>query len=190
MHEFLAALTSIILFIGLVPYLRDILRGKTKPERASWFIWGVLGGIAFFSQLAEGASWSLILPAFDSLIGLIIFFFAILYGVGGFTKRDITSLSLAGLGLVAWYLTNQPLTALMIVIGIDAIGAYLTIVKTYEQPETETMFSWLMASLAGIPTLITIDHWYFDLIIYPIYIVIINSAVPLAIYLGRRKVSI
>ncbi|KKT58129.1 MAG: hypothetical protein UW52_C0064G0012 [Candidatus Gottesmanbacteria bacterium GW2011_GWA1_44_24b] len=52
-------LSAVIFPISYFPYVRDTLRGKTKPERASWFIWATLGAIAFFSQLAKGATDSL-----------------------------------------------------------------------------------------------------------------------------------
>lgn len=32
-----------IISLAYVPYIRDIFRGKTKPERTSWFIWSILG---------------------------------------------------------------------------------------------------------------------------------------------------
>ncbi len=42
-----------------IPYILDTLAKRTNPQRASWLIWSVLGSIAFFSQLFEGASSSL-----------------------------------------------------------------------------------------------------------------------------------
>ena len=189
MNLFLAALTTLFLLTAFIPYLRDMLRGKTKPERASWFIWAVLGSIALFSQYAEGAHWSLILPTLDTFFGIVIFFLAIPYGMGGFTRRDTVSLLIACLGLLAWAITKQPLVALLIVIGIDMTGTYLTVAKAYEHPETETMFSWVMTALAGIPALIAVGNWTFSLAIYPLYIVIANGIVPVAMYLGKAKAS-
>ena len=34
-----------LVILANIPYMRDILRGKTKPERASWLIWFTLGVI-------------------------------------------------------------------------------------------------------------------------------------------------
>lgn len=183
--ELFGYLTSIFLLIGFVPYLQDMIKGKTKPERASWLIWNVLGCIAVASQYANGATWSLVLPAFDTALGLIIFAFSIPYGTGGLTKRDIFCLILAGIGLFSWYLTNQPILSLLIIIGIDASAMYLTIMKTYEQPESETAFSWIMASLGGVTAALAVGSWSILLLIYPIYIVLANASVPLSAVLGR-----
>lgn len=118
LQEIFGYLTGVLLIIGFALYLVDIVRGKTKPERASWLIWSVLGGIAFFSQLADGATWSLVLPGIDTLIVFAIFVLSIRYGVGGLLRRDIISLVVAALGLLLWYLSREPLVALLAVLGV------------------------------------------------------------------------
>ena len=42
-------------------------------------------------------------------------------------------------------------------------------------------------ALAGIPALLAVGDWSFSLVVYPVYIVLANSAVPLAIILGRVR---
>ncbi|CAN5196630.1 hypothetical protein BH11PAT4_BH11PAT4_7240 [soil metagenome] len=187
MDLFLASLTTFFLFTAFVPYVRDMLRGTTKPERASWFIWAILGSIALSSQYAEGAQWSLVFPTLDTFFGIVIFGFSIKYGMGGFTRRDKASLGVAAFGLLIWYITSEPLVALIIVIAIDAAGSYLTVTKAYEAPESETMFSWVMTALAGIPALLAVGDWSFALAVYPVYIVFANASVPIAIYLGKKR---
>jgi hypothetical protein len=39
-----------------IPYVRDTVRGSTRPHRGSWLIWGVLAIVACVAQLADGAS--------------------------------------------------------------------------------------------------------------------------------------
>ncbi|HEX5259825.1 MAG TPA: hypothetical protein VFW18_00005, partial [Gaiellales bacterium] len=50
---------AVLSLIDPVPYVRDILRGLTRPHRGTWLIWSALGATAFASQFADGASWSL-----------------------------------------------------------------------------------------------------------------------------------
>ncbi len=187
MQEIAGYLTGVLLIVGFIPYLLDIFRHKTKPERASWLIWGILGTIAFFSQLASGASWSLVLTGVDTLIVLWILGLSIKDGVGGFTKLDITSLILAGIGLIAWYFTHQPLTALLLVLFVDAIGVILTIIKTYNEPETETMFAWLMASLAGLLSAVAVGKLDLTLLLYPAYIFLANGLVAATVIIGKKQ---
>src|SRR5581483_4506370 len=120
MLQFFGLLSGILPVLAVIPYDRDIFRHKTRPHRGSFFIWVVLGSIAFFTQLAKGATWSLFLPGADTLATFSIFILSIRYGVGGLNARDIAGLILAALGLLLWYFTKQPIMALLIVIGVDA----------------------------------------------------------------------
>lgn len=52
----LALLLSLLAFFS---YIRDTIACRTQPQRASWLIWSVLSSIAFFTQVAEGATTSL-----------------------------------------------------------------------------------------------------------------------------------
>ncbi len=170
-----------------IPYLRDIFRRKTKPERATWFIWSVLNTTAFFSQLAEGASHSLWLNGVQAAGVIIIFLLSIKLGVGGFSRWDVSALIASGFGLVLWYFTNNAAIALFITIIIGAIGALLTIHKAYVYPDSETMSAWLLAGTAGIFAAISVGTLDYVLLIFPMYIIISNYLVAAAMILGRRK---
>ncbi len=183
---YISAALSILM---IVPYIRDILKLQTKPERASWFIWTTLGFISFFSQLAKGATDSLWLTAGQTLAVFIVLGFSIKYGVGGFTKRDKRALLAAGFGLVLWYLTSEAAFALIMVILIDAIGSFLTMLKAYEQPETETLITWILSGTSGVFGVLAVGSLNWVLIAYPLYIVVANYVITGAILLGRRRKS-
>src|SRR6185437_7903902 len=86
-----------------VPYVRDILRKKTKPQRVTWLVFTVLAGISFASQLALGARASLWLIGAQMLSVLVVFILSLPWGVGGFKRLDVISLLGAGVGLACWY---------------------------------------------------------------------------------------
>lgn len=180
---------ALIALIAAIPYIRDIFKGTTKPERASWFIWLVLAAIAFFSQLASGASHSLWLVAAQTLAVVIITLLSIKYGVGGFKRRDIIGLFLAAAGLLLWYTTGEPATALYIIIGVDAIGTTLSAIKSYEQPHTETLSTWVGNSVAGALAIFSVSPPGIILLSYPIYIFLGNLVVSTIIISRRKKVA-
>ena len=119
MTQYFGYLSAIFITLSFLPYLIYIFKGETKPERASWFIWSVLGSIAFFSQLAKGASSSLWLPGIQTIGDISIFIFAIKYGMGGFSRRDKWALGVAGISLILWYITKEAMIALFFAILID-----------------------------------------------------------------------
>jgi len=188
MLQFFGFLSGILPMLGVIPYDRDIFLRKTKPHRGSFLIWSVLGAIAFCTQFAKGATWSLFLPGADTLATLSIFVLSIWYGTGGLNKRDIGGLVLAGLGLVLWYFTRQPLTALLIAIAVDAVGTILTVIKTWEDPHSETFSSWLLAALGGLFAVFAVGKVSLALLVYPIYIFMANGSVNAVILLRNGKV--
>ncbi len=180
-------LSGIAILLSFVPYIRDIFLNKTKPERASWLIWTVLGLISFASQFAKGASWSLIMTGAQAVGDGLVFFLALKYGFGGLQKRDVAGLTAAALGLVLWGLTGEAAIALFIAIFIDAIGAALTVIKTYEHPSTETVSSWVLTLLAGLLSCIAVGRLDFILLAFPFYIFLASASILLAIWLGSRR---
>ncbi len=189
MLQTLGLIAGVLSVITYVPYLRDIFRLKTKPERATWFIWAVLSGIAFFSQMAKGATDSLWLVGVQTLGVIVVFVLSIRYGVGGFVRRDMIALGAAGLGLVLWFYTSEAAYALLIAIAIDAIGASLTVLKAYRDPESETLSTWVLSGTAGIFATFAVGSFDYILLAFPVYVIIINYAVALAMVLGRRRAA-
>lgn len=183
--EILGIISGILAIIGHIPYIRDIILKRTKPERASWLIWSVLGGIAFFSQLAKGATNSLWL-GLDTVGVIVTVILSIKYGMGGFAKRDLFSLIFASIGIVLWFFTKEPIAALIIVILVDFAGAILTITKSYEHPETETLSTFVLCSIAGFFAVLAVGELNFPLLLYPFYIGVINGITALAIILSPR----
>lgn len=181
---YISALLSILM---VIPYIKDIFLLKTKPERASWFIWTVLGFIAFFSQFAEGATDSLWLTAGQTFAVFIIVVLSVKYGVGGFTKRDMRALIGAGIGLILWYITSEPAWALFFVIIIDGIGTSLTAVKAYSDPASETLSTWIMSGTSGILGALAVGAFNPILLAYPLYIVVANYTIVACIVLGRKS---
>ncbi len=189
MQEFFAYTSAILSIIMIIPYIVDIFKKTTKPERASWLIWTVLGLIAFFSQLAKGATDSLWLTAGQTISVLIVFILSIKYGVGGLNQRDIKALITAGIGLLLWLITKEALFALFIVIFIDFVGVFLTTTKAYKDPKSETISTWLMSGTSGIFGALAVGSFSFVLLAYPIYIVIANYIVVFAIILGKKSIQ-
>ena len=181
--------SAVINTIGMVPYIRDIFLKKTKPERATWWIWLALSFLSLFAQIAAGATWSLGLT-----IGQLIALFAIAalsipYGYGKFSRKHVLSIAIAILGIVAWQMTKEPLAALVIVVLLDFMALWLTIRKTWESPETETRSTWVLASVAGLLGVLAVNTYSLRQLIYPLYIFVADTCMTAIImYRARAKV--
>src|SRR6478672_7145441 len=91
-------LAGVATVLAIVPYVRDVLRGTTRPHRGSWLIWTVLSIVVFASQLADGGTWSLIMVAAQTVLTGLVFVLSIWRGEGGVSRGDITIMAIAGLG--------------------------------------------------------------------------------------------
>jgi hypothetical protein len=180
-------MAAIVTLSALSLYVFDIFKGSIKPERATWFIWTILGIITFLSQKADGAHASLWFIGAQTFGSCIIFVLSLKYGSGGLTKFDLTCLVAAGFGLILWKLTSNPFYALLINIGIDATGAIPTIRKAYLDPASETPLPWFMSGAGGWLGALAVGQLSFTLLLYPVYLATIDTTV--ALLLLRRPQS-
>jgi hypothetical protein len=149
----------------------------------------VLGAIAVASQFSEGARASLWMTIGQTLGTVATFILAIRYGTGGLSRRDLTALVVAGVGLVLWYWTRHASVALFFTIAIDAVGAALTAEKAYHEPSSETLATWVISAISGILGALAVGEWKFVLLAYPIYVTLANSTVISGILLGRVRLK-
>jgi hypothetical protein len=59
-----AVLAAVLPLAGFASYLRDTLRGRTRPNRVSWSLWATAPLIAFAAELAQRTSLKVALLTF------------------------------------------------------------------------------------------------------------------------------
>ena len=181
---FLSAALSIAAYL---PYIGDTLRGRTRPQRASWLIWSVLGSIAFASQLYEGAQGTLWFAGAQVSGTITVFVLSLWRGKGELLSPvDVLALGVAAIGLVLWHLTDTAAYALAITISISMLGGVLTILKTYRDPGSETTITWILSFCASVCTIAAAGTVNPVILAYPVYLLVLNGGIILAIMLGRQ----
>jgi hypothetical protein len=183
----LGIIAGVVGVLAYIPYVRDILKRTTKPERASWIIWSLEYAALFAAQAAKGATDSLWLIGLQLLGVLVIAALSIRYGFGGFGKGKIVLLGCAILALIAWHFTNNASLAIIILVGIEMAAIVPTLIKTYRNPETETLSTWAIIGVAGLLALPAVASSELILYLYPASLVVINFGVVVAAKLGKRK---
>jgi len=180
--------SGVLSTFAYLPYAVDTIARRTQPQRASWLIWSVLGSIAFFSQVYEGASTSLWFAGVQVTATIVIFALSIRFGVGGFLNtRDVFILLCALAGLVLWYFTETAVYALAITISISLLGGSVTVLKAYQSPDSETLSTWLMSFIASTCAILSIGTPDWIILAYPLYLFALNGAIVTAILLGRIR---
>ena len=69
---------------------------------------------------------------------------------------------------------------------VDAIGGSLTIIKAYHDPESETLYTWILSGTAGFFATLSVGSLDYVLLAFPVYIILVNYAVALAMILGKQ----
>jgi hypothetical protein len=179
-------LAALIGVADTVPYVRDTLRGTTRPHRGTWLIWGVLAIVVCLSQRADGASWSLVGAGAQGVFTILIFGLSIRRGEGGLSVVDLVMIAVAGGGMVGWIVADEPIVATACVVVADLIGAAMMAPKTYRDPGSETLATYAFASLGGALTACAVGALDASLLLYPVYYCLVNGAIAVLI-VGRTR---
>jgi hypothetical protein len=183
-------LAGILQLVAGLPYIRDILRGSTTPQRSTWTIWTTLSFVVLASQWASGATWSLALTIGQVLSCGAIFVLALRRGVGGVSAIEFGLLGIAALGIAGWLVADDPVVATCSVVVADLIGVALMLPKTYRQPGTETISTYAIGVVSTLCALAAVNSTDVSLWIYPIYILIADGAVVAVIWFRRRALAL
>src|ERR1017187_6453042 len=105
-------IAGILALLQIIPYIVSILRGNTKPERATYLIWFIIDAMTISSYIAVGARTTIWAGVAFTISKVIILGLSIKRGMGGFSKFDITCLFLALVGIIIWVSTKNALLTL------------------------------------------------------------------------------
>lgn len=181
---------GIVSLVAFIPYILAILRGETKPNRATWWIWVMVGFMTGASYYSSGADNTIWVPVSYIIGPVAIAILSIQYGEGGWTMFDRYCLFGAGASAIFWWLFDSPLVALIINLFIDFMGALPTIRKTYYDPESEDRIAWALFFAGNIVNLFAVEHWAFAIAVYPIYMFFGSGLIAAFIFLRRSRKAI
>lgn len=164
---------AIISLIGSITYAWNTVKGRTKPNRVTWFLWALAPLIAFAAMLGEGVSITYGLMTFMVGFGPLIIFVASFVNknsVWKITQFDIICGALSILGILAWAVTRTGNTAIFFSLLADALALLPTLIKSWKQPETENYVVFMNAGISAGITLLALKVYDFQHLAFPIYI--------------------
>src|SRR3989344_4231253 len=109
---------GVLSFCAYVLYIATSVWGKTRPNRATWFILTIVGILIASSYYAGGARETIWIALAYIAGPLIVFLIALRHGEGGWTPFDRTCLLITGVSLIFWIVLDQALLTLLINIGV------------------------------------------------------------------------
>lgn len=165
-------LAAVVDLIGGGFYAFATLKGHTKPNRVTWFLWAVIPLITLSAQLSEGVGLTVIFTLAISVGPLLVFIssFVNRQAYWKINKFDWACGGLAILALILWALTRNALAAIILSVGADFIAGLPTLIKSYRYPETESASAYLAGIFSGGLTLLTIKIWNPATYLLPFYL--------------------
>ena len=94
-HALIGEIAGALALLQIIPYVVSILRGHTKPERMSYFLWLIVDTMGVASYVAVGAHTTVWVQFAFVFTGGLVFLMSIKYGIGGFSHFDLFCFAVA-----------------------------------------------------------------------------------------------
>lgn len=186
--ELLSAVAILLTFMAFIPYIRSIYKGTIKPHVFSWIIWGTNTFIVFLAQLQAQAgvgAWPI------GVSGVITIFIALLAflkrGDIAITRIDWVFFISAMSSIPFWYLTSDPLWAVIVLTTVDLLGFGPTIRKAYTYPYSESLLFFLLFSTRNIIAIMALEKYSITTVLFP-FVIAIACLLLIAMIIYRRSV--
>lgn len=185
---YIGILAGVIAFIAYIVYIKSILKGESKPSRATWWIWTVMGGTVGLSYYFSGAENTIWVPFVEFIGPFSIALLSIKYGEGGLEERtDLICIFGAIISIILWIIFNNPVVALVTNLLVDSFALIPTIKKSFLRPENEASSAWFGTLVGDGLNLFAIEKMTFAILIYPIYMFISDLIVVGILFIKKRK---
>ncbi|MEK6646332.1 MAG: hypothetical protein AABY84_06645 [Candidatus Firestonebacteria bacterium] len=185
--QYIVIIGAVVQLVGIVSYIKETLKGNTKPDKVTWLLWSVAPLIAAFAGFIDGVRWA-VLPVFISGFGPLLVFIASFINKNAYWKLekfDYLCGFCSVLALVLWGITKEPVVAIVFAIASDGLAAVPTLIKSWKYPETETVDVYTTGLFGALTSFTVIKMWSFAEIAFPIYLVVASSVFIVSFYRKR-----
>ena len=186
--EILSAIAIALTFAAFVPYIRAILGGTTRPHVFSWVIWGSTTFVVFLAQIEGKAgvgAWPI------GVSGSITLFIACLAYVRRaditITKTDWFFFIPALSSLPLWYVTSDPLWAVVILTIVDVLGFGPTVRKAYSFPHSESLLFFALFAVRNVLVILALESYSVTTVLFPAVIAVACVSLVAMVRYRRRE---
>jgi len=159
---------------AFIPYLFDTFKLKTKPHIYTWIIWALTQGTATFAIFYGGGRLGGVELAIGVVLQIVVIIFSLKYGTKDITKSDAFVLVIALLAILVWWQLRQPILSVVLVSAIDVFGYIPTFRKSYKDPWSETLATWILFAMSDIFAILALSKYNFLTVTYLATITVVN----------------
>jgi hypothetical protein len=188
--QLLGILGIALTFIAFVPYIHSIRRGKTRPHVFSWVIWSLTTLVVFFAQLAGGGGFGAWPTGVSGIITVYIALLAYFQRADThITRTDWAFFFSALSALPFWFLTNDPLWAVVTLTIVDVAGFGPTLRRAWIHPNDESMTFFSMIILRDLFVISALEHYSVTTVLFPAAVASTSALLILLVTYRRRNAN-
>lgn len=189
LKDIVGLIAIILTFIGYIPYIRDTIKGKTKPHVYTWFLWSLVTFIAFALQVSGGAGFGAYVTLAAAIVCFFIFLLGLRIGKKDITKSDTVLLIVALFSIAIWVFAKQPVISVILISLIDMLSFIPTIRKSWNKPHTETLSSYLINTFRFSLALFALQRYTIVTYLYPLTWVVANGLFSIFLIVRRKQLN-
>jgi hypothetical protein len=190
LKEVLSAIAFVVTIALFARYIRSIRVEETVPHVFSWVVWAGATFVVFLAQLADGGGVGAWPIGFSACITAYVAYLA-------YRKRHHSSIrpidwvffALALAALPAWWLTADPLWAVVLLTSADLIGFGPTFRRAYHHPYQEDAGFFALGALRNVLVVLALEHYSVTTVLFPATVGIACLALAGVLYLRRAALS-
>lgn len=190
MKEIIGYIAVVLTFVGYGPYIRDTVKGKTKPHVYSWFLWGFITAVAYALQVSVHAGPGSLVTIAAAVVCLIIAFLGVKNGRKYITKSDTVFFIVGMAAIGVWLLAKQPVISVVLLSLVDMLAFIPTIRKSWNKPFSETLISYELNTFRFALALFALNHYGIVATLYPATWVLANGLFSTMLIARRRQINL
>lgn len=153
----IASIVSSLLFVTAFSfYLASVARGKVRVSVSTFTILAITSFSQVFALAMAGSWYASVYMMIAASINSAVVYFGFKRKNYEIKKLDVMSFTAAIIGIIVWYITNDPALNVYILTCAILISFVPVVRKTFLHPETEDRRAWLLTFLASAMFLLTI----------------------------------
>ena len=193
MHAALAWVGALVVACSAAYYAVDVVRGRTRPQRASWGVWALVGVLGFGSANAGGAGPGAYAAGVDAVACAATFLMSLHPRLGkpGGRRTDLVLVAIAVAGVLLWRWGPLNATdAAVLAVGCELIALWPTLREGWRQPWSESLLSWA-ADVVGNGLCVTaVATVSLASLAFPVYVLAAAVAMTGILVLRRTRIPV
>ncbi len=188
--EYFALVSTAIVSIGTLHYLWLTVRGEVQPNRVTFFFWGLFPLIIFFAQSSVEVSSVLWITLSVGTLPFLIVGASYLNKAANWKilPKDYALALIAIFAMVLWYVTADPVLAILFSLVADIFVGIPTLIKSYSAPHSEDWRPYAVNAFGFLVGIFAIQNWVFVEYSFVVYLFLMTLVFAALIFVRQKQI--